>query len=95
MIDSSVLSDSEANAEEKPKEEEKKDFAGDTAAAVKKFYQGKANLQQVVTAFSNELPLIPLCYRTGVVSYSTNINGVRPSYGDVFGGIENVTIKNK
>ena len=92
---SSVLSDSEANAEEKPKEEEKQDFAGDTAAAVKKFYQGKANLQQVVTAFSNELPLIPLCYRTGVVSYSTNINGVKPSYGDVFGGIENVTIKNK
>ena len=87
--------ESQITESKEPTEEEKNDFAGSTAAVVKDFYRGKANLQQVVTAFSNELPLIPLCYRTGVVSYSTDISGVSPSYGDVFGGIENVKIKDK
>jgi len=77
---------------EEPMDTEEIDFAGDTAAAVEDFYKGEADLQQVVTAFSNELPLIPLCYRTGVVSYSADIKGVEPSYGDVYRGIQKVVL---
>ncbi len=88
-------SDTDSETSDKKQEEEEKDFAGDTAKAVEEFYDGEATLQQVVAAFSNELPLIPLCYRTGVVSYSTNLSGVSPSYGDVFGGIENVILGSK
>lgn len=90
--DSSEASSSEPSEEE---QEEKETFAGDTAAAVEEFYDGEATLQQVVTAFSSELPLIPICYRTGVVSYSTRLSGVSPSYGDVFGGIENAKLSDK
>ncbi len=76
-------------------EEIKEDYAGETAETVKEFYKGNATLQQVVTAFANELPLIPVCYRTGVVSYAAEINNITPSYGDVFGGIENTSIGKK
>ncbi len=89
----STASEEEASKSSNEKNEEVQvNFGGETAKAVKEFYKGEATLQQVVTAFSNELPLIPLCYRTGVVSYSTEIGGISPSWGDVFGGIENVLL---
>ncbi len=94
---SSEISSAEDDMDEEATEDsdEEKNFAGDTAAAVEEFYKGDADLQQVVTAFANELPLIPLCYRTGMVSYSTAISGIDPSYGDVYGGLENVKLKDK
>ena len=94
---SSEISSAEDEMDEEASEDsdEEKNFAGDTAAAVEEFYKGDADLQQVVTAFANELPLIPLCYRTGMVSYSTAISGIDPSYGDVYGGLENVKLKDK
>ncbi len=90
--DSSTTS---STTSENKKEETEQNYAGDTAKVVQEFYEGEATLQQVVTAFSSELPLIPLCYRTGIASYSANLSGVSPSYGDVFGGIENVIIGDK
>ena len=67
--------------------------AGDTARAVSKMYMGEATVTDVATAFFGEMPIIPICYRTGMVSYATNISGVDIGITDVFGGIENVKIK--
>ena len=71
----------------------KKNFAGATAAAVDKFYSGKGKLADITAAFSNELPIIPICYRTGIVSHALGITGATPTISDVYNGIENITIK--
>ena len=91
--DSSSEAASSKQDETEDKKEEVKDYAGATAKAVKKFYEGKAELTDVVTAFSNELPIIPVCYRTGIVSHDSGISGVMPCISDVYYSIENTTIK--
>lgn len=64
--------------------------SGDTAAAIKKFYEGSATLNDIVTAFSYEMPIIPVCYRKGILSYTSDLSGFNPSYGNVYAGIENI-----
>ena len=63
-------------------------YAGSTANAVQKFYRGKLTVGEVAQAFSTELPIIPVCYRTGIVSYSAVLNGIEPSYSDPYIGLE-------
>lgn len=64
------------------------DYAGSTASAVSKFYRGKATAAEVASAFATELPIIPVCYRTGIVSYSAALNSIEPSYSDPYFGLE-------
>ena len=64
------------------------DYAGSTASAVSKFYRGKATAGEVASAFATELPIIPICYRTGIVSYSAALNNIEPSYSDPYFGLE-------
>lgn len=72
---------------------ENKDCAGDTARAVSKMYKGEATVTDVATAFFGEKPIIPICYRTGMVSYATALSGISVAVTDVYSGIENVKIK--
>jgi peptide/nickel transport system substrate-binding protein len=51
---------------------------------------GKADIKSVVTAFSDETPFIPICYKYGSVSYTKGLKGtVAPTYYDIFRSIEN------
>lgn len=90
---SEVASTGSDTALETPKKEEKKDPAGDTAKAVSEMYKGDATITEVATAFLGEMPIIPICYRTGMVSYATDISGVTVSITDVYSGIKNAKIK--
>lgn len=90
---SEVTSTSSDTVSEPPKKEEKKDPAGDTAKAVSDMYKGDATITDVATAFLGEMPIIPICYRTGMVSYATNISGVTVSITEVYSGIKNAKIK--
>lgn len=90
---SEVTSTSSDTVSEPPKKEEKKDPAGDTAKAVSEMYEGDATITDVATAFLGEMPIIPICYRTGMVSYATNISGVTVSITEVYSGIKNAKIK--
>ncbi len=75
-------------------EEEKIDkYAGETAEKVEQFYKGEAQLLDVASAFATELPIIPICYRTGILSYTTDLSGMSPSIGDVYSGIGNALTK--
>ena len=56
-------------------------------------YKGDATITDVATAFLGEMPIIPICYRTGMVSYATNISGVTVSITEVYSGIKNAKIK--
>ena len=60
-----------------------------TVDAYKGFYSGKYNLQDLITAFNAELPVIPICFRNGLVIYSDRFgNGITPSKTELFHGIQ-------
>ena len=64
--------------------------AGSTAEAVKGFYKGEKTLLEVSAAFYGEMPIIPICYRTGISSFSGSMSGIKPSQSDIYLGIENI-----
>lgn len=74
-------------------EKKKKNHAGDTARAVSEMYNGNATITEVATAFLSEMPIIPICYRTGMVSYASDISGISTSITDVYGGIKSARFK--
>ena len=37
---------------------------------------GQGTLEDFITAFQNELPFIPICYRMGMVVYARTLDGV-------------------
>ncbi len=81
--------DKETDKEEETPESKKEKFAGITAAKLKEFYKGKAPLPDVASAFATELPIIPICYRMGILCYTTDIGSMKPTCNNVYRGIEN------
>ncbi len=66
-----------------------------TGNALANFYTGNASLTDVIAAFNLEMPVIPVCYRTGYVVYSANItDGIKSTVSDIFFGFENCNYKN-
>lgn len=60
-----------------------------TKEAYKGFYSGIYTIQDVITAFSAELPVIPVCFRNGLIIYSEKLgSGISPNITDLFHGIE-------
>lgn len=57
--------------------------------AYKGFYNGDYTLQDLITAFNAELPIIPVCFKNGMVIYSDRFgNGITPSKTELFHGIQ-------
>ena len=53
------------------------------------FYNGDYKLQDLITAFNAELPVIPICFKNGMVIYSDKFgNGITPSRTELFHGIQ-------
>ncbi len=53
------------------------------------FYNGEYTLQDLITAFNAELPVIPICFKNGMVIYSDRFgNGITPSATELFHGIQ-------
>ncbi len=64
------------------------------ADIVNSFYTGKAEITDVVSALQTEMPIIPVCYRTGVLFFEdgiTNVNGA--SQNDIFLNIHSYKLK--
>lgn len=60
-----------------------------TQNAYKGYYNGKYTLQDLITAFTAELPVIPICFRSGLVIYSKSLgSGLTPSRTELFYGIQ-------
>ncbi|MCL2508883.1 MAG: ABC transporter substrate-binding protein [Oscillospiraceae bacterium] len=53
------------------------------------FLDGESKLTEFVTAFNEDCPFIPLCFRKGVAASVRNLNGATGSwYGDIYRDIE-------
>lgn len=62
-----------------------------TAEAINKFYSGEYTIGDLATVFNSELPVIPICHRTGLAVYSSAIKAnLVPSVSDLFFGFENI-----
>ncbi len=55
-----------------------------------RYYSGECGLSDLAGAFLTEMPQIPVCYRNGMLFYTSRIkNVVKPTVGDIFFGFEN------
>ena len=80
--------------ETKEKENTKKDIG--YAEILKGFYKGQNSINDVVTSLQTDMPIIPLCYRTGVLFCNENIKNVKnSSVSDIYFSIESYNLKNK
>ena len=65
-----------------------------TLRAAWRYHNGKGSLTEMVSCFQQELPIIPICYRAGMLIYADSIEGApTPLAGDPFHGIELCTVK--
>jgi peptide/nickel transport system substrate-binding protein len=75
---------------EKPKDKE----LLDCARIINGFYKGKNSINDVAATLQSDMPIIPICYRTGVLIRNENIEGVdNASVSDIYFSIESYKIK--
>lgn len=80
-----TLQDNLENAEQEP---------NNSAIVIKGFYSGTNSITDVATVLQNEMPLVPILYRTGVLFYNDNIEiNTTCSAGDVYNSIESYIYK--
>lgn len=61
---------------------------------ISKFYKGDASLVDVINAFNAELPIIPICYRSGATVLSSGLqNDNMSSVTDAYYNLTNTTLK--
>lgn len=59
------------------------------------FYSGKNSITDIATVLQTEMPIIPICYRTGILFSNEKIENVKnSSYSDIYFSIESYSIKN-
>ena len=76
--------------EEQPQQTE------DTSCAqvIEKFYKGEASVNDVASVLQTDMPIIPVCYRTGVLFCNDNIeNVIGSSQSDIYFSIESYKFK--
>ena len=62
-----------------------------TKEAYNGYYSGIYTVQDIITAFTAELPVIPVCFRSGLVIYSEKLGtGTTPIISDLFYKIEKI-----
>ena len=66
---------------------------GDIKTVLDGFYSGKNTIKDVASVLQTEMPVIPVCYRTGVLIYSENIENVNnSSLSDIYFSIDSYLI---
>ncbi len=64
-----------------------------TQAVLQEFYNSNATIKDVAAVLQTEMPVVPLCYRTGVLFYNSDIKNVKnSSVGDIYFSIESYLI---
>ncbi|MBQ0111178.1 MAG: hypothetical protein KBS41_04560, partial [Oscillospiraceae bacterium] len=90
-VTSKTAASKTSNTSSVSSKEQKTDNALTCNQAITKFYKGEITLGDLVTVCNSELPVIPICHRKGLVSYSENVNAnLAPSASDLFYGFENI-----
>ncbi len=61
---------------------------------ISSYYSGVGNIPDIAVAAISEMPIVPVCYRTGVLFTSDKISvNTSCSPDDIFFGFENITLK--
>ncbi len=82
-------------AEDEEQGEEESDnqelpYGNDLSELIKRYRNGTVSLSEVVSAVGAQMPIIPLCYRCGVLFYSSEIGEItNASVSDLFMSLEN------
>lgn len=76
-------------------EENQVEAATKLGDVVKNFYNGKNTVADIAVVLQSEMPIIPVCYRTGVLFCSDNIeNVINSSASDIYFSIESYICNN-
>lgn len=60
-----------------------------TMTAAQNFSTGGSSLSELLSAFNEEMPIIPLCHRSGLLSFTPLLQGSpTPGYSDIYAGLE-------
>lgn len=98
------VSDSEENAEEPKKDEteeeetekeetDPKEKYTSSQSVLNEFYNGNATVKDVAAVLQTEMPIVPICYRTGVLFYNENIENVKnASFSDIYFSIYSYSV---
>ncbi len=61
--------------------------------AFKNWQAGTSSIGTAASAFTSEMPFIPLCYRMGTTSYTKGLTGVKAASDDIFYDFQNWSFK--
>ncbi len=91
-----VSKDTEEDKTDK-KDEDKKEETKEKSVmskVISSYYSGVGNIPDIAVAAISEMPIVPVCYRTGVLFTSDKISvNSSASADDIFFGFENITFK--
>ena len=60
---------------------------------VKGFYNGKNTINDIAAVLQNDMPFVPVCYRTGVLFCNDNIENIKSySANDIYSSIDSYII---
>lgn len=58
-------------------------------AAAQSFHDGAGSLTELLSSFNEEMPVIPLCHRMGLLAFSSTLKGSpTPGFSDIYAGLE-------
>lgn len=91
------LPEAKENSEEENAEEVAEEtISADASAVVNGFYEGINTISDVASVLQTEMPLIPVCYRTGVLFCNDNIGNINgASASDIYFSIESYIYNDK
>ena len=85
----------EEGTEQENEEEETDPKEKDTSSqsVLNEFYNGNATVRDVAAVLQTEMPVVPICYRTGVLFYNENIeNVINSSFSDIYFSIYSYSV---
>ena len=79
--------------EEETEKPENRSQATSSQTVLEEFYNSNATIKDVAAVLQTEMAVVPLCYRTGVLFYNSNIKNVKnSSVNDIYFSIESYLI---
>ena len=60
--------------------------SGPAAKAYRQYLSGDATIEEFLTAFAEDMPYIPLCWRSGLAAYDRGLTALTPTGYDPYAG---------
>ncbi len=88
-----LLKTSETKTEGEEEPTEQVILTSSSQAVLEEYYKGNATIKDVASVIQTEMSVVPLCFRTGVLFYNSNIKNVKnSSLDDIYFSIESYLI---